>query len=125
LAACGGGGGGGTSGSSTDAAKGFMDAFAALDATKMKTFLCTAQAAAADGLSAGFSQAGVETKLDASGLTYTTSESGDSATVTIAGNMKVTAAGVSQDIPVSNMFPDGKLQMTKEGGAWKVCPAAP
>ncbi|MBC8170126.1 MAG: hypothetical protein H7X77_00570 [Anaerolineae bacterium] len=124
LAACG-GGGSSTSGTPADAAKGFMDAFAALDVEKMKSFLCTAQAAAADGLATGFGEAGTEAKLDASGLTYAVSnETADSATVTISGNIKAEVAGTSTDLPATSMFPDG-LVITKESGAWKVCPALP
>lgn len=123
LAAC--GGGGASSGSPTDAAKGFMDAFAALDAEKMGSFLCAAQADAAEGLSTGFGDAGAEVKLDASGLTYAVSnETADSATVNISGNIKTETAGVSTDLPATSMFPEG-LAMSKENGAWKVCPALP
>lgn len=125
LAACGGGGGGGstTSGTPADAAKGFMEAFASLNADTMKTYLCSAQASSADALSGSFAPEGVEITIDASGLTYTVSnETADSATVTITGNLKVTTAGVAQDLPVDQVFPE--FPMSKENGAWKVCPPA-
>ncbi|HEX2618730.1 MAG TPA: hypothetical protein VHL11_01250 [Phototrophicaceae bacterium] len=108
--------------SSEAAAKGFMDAFAALDADKMKVYLCSAQAAAADGLAVGLSQAGTDVNLDASGLTYTAEESDGTATVTITGKLKIEIAEQSVDTDITALFPDGKLPMIKEDGRWKVCP---
>lgn len=124
VTACGGGGGdgGGGGGTPADAAKGFIDGFAAQNAETMRSFLCSAQSSGADELAAGFSALGSDVKLDAAGVTYTvTNETADSATVKLGGTMKMEAAGVSTDQPVDGMFDEG-LPMTKENGAWKVCP---
>jgi hypothetical protein len=118
LAAC--GGGGGASGSPEDAAKGFMESFAALDAERAAGFLCEAQAEQADQLTEGFE--GTEgITIDVTGLTYTASNVTDTtATVTIGGNMVVSAAGQSQEMPVDTLFPE--FPVVVENGAWKICP---
>lgn len=124
LAACGGGGGGGgtttTGGGPADAAKAFFDAaFAGNDITGM---ICSSNAAAAEGIAQGMqtmkdtlTASGAE--IDTSGLTYTVkSESGDSAEVEVAGNIKLTVAGTSQE----QEYPAATIPLRNENG-WKVC----
>lgn len=118
LAAC---GGGGASGSPTDAAKGFMEAIASLDEEAAKGYLCSAQAEAADEMTGSFDDAEGFT-MDVSGLTYTAGEvSGNNATVTISGNIRMEMAGESNELPADTLFPE--LPMVNEGGSWKVCPS--
>lgn len=125
LTACGGGGGGGggggTTGSPEDGAKAFFEAVFAGTGDVAAT-LCTTNQAMTDAIKQGMetlkttlTAAGGE--IDVSGLTYAkTSESGDTAVVTVAGKMKVSVSGVSQEVD----FPESPVQMKNENG-WKVC----
>lgn len=120
AAACNsGGGGGGTSNTPEAAAKAWFEAALAgnLDAVKAQT--CAAGQESVETAAAAFGSLGATgATVDASGLTYTkSSESGDDATVTIGGTVKVTAAGQEVEQPMESV----PMPLKKEDGAWKVC----
>lgn len=56
--------------------------------------------------------------IDVSGLTYTVAnQSGDSADVKVAGKIKMTVSGASNEVDYTPIT----VQMKNEGGTWKVC----
>jgi hypothetical protein len=113
-------GGGGTSNTPEGATKAFFDAAFAGDAATARAQACASEqeniATYIDAISSSFST--VEASADVSGLTYTkASESGDTATVTVGGNMSVTVAGQTTEVP----FEGAEVPLVRESGAWKVC----
>lgn len=119
AAACNSGGGGGTSNTPEAAAKAWFDAALAGNLDGVKAQTCAAGQDSVETAATAFSSfSSTGATVDASGLTYTkASESGDDATVTVGGTMKVTAAGQSVDQPMENVT----MPLKKESGAWKVC----
>jgi hypothetical protein len=131
LAACvgaapiGGGGNTTTGGGGGDPAAGARSFFEAVftGAGDLDPLLCTANAAAAAQIREGMETlktmlAAGDAEVDVSGLTYTTSnQTADTATVTVAGQIKFSVAGVEQ----TQDFPEAPVQMRNEGGSWKVC----
>ena len=130
LAACGGtapsgGGGNTTTGGGGDPAAGARSFFEAVftGTGEIDPLLCTANAAAAAQIREGMNTmktmlAAGDAAVDISGLTYTTSnQTADTATVTVAGQIKFSIAGTEQ----TQDFPDAPVQMRNEGGTWKVC----
>jgi len=119
AAACNSGGGGTASNTPEAAAKAWFEAALAgnLDGAKAQT--CAAGQNSVETAVTAFSSFGsTGATVDASGLTYTkASESGDDATVTIGGTIKVSAAGQEVDQPMENVT----MPLKKEDGAWKVC----
>jgi len=116
VAACGGGAAPSNPGKPEDGAKAVMDAlFSGKDITPL---LCSAVQSQASSMKDSFSKlAGAGATVDTSGLTYTASDvSGDTAKVTVGGNMKITVSGTSKDVP----FPSVPMPMKNENG-WKVC----
>jgi len=123
LTACGGGGG---AGGASAAAKSFFDAFAQLDAAKMKDLTCEAQKKSIEEamsmMSAGGDLSALKDmiKIDTSGLKYEEkSVSGSNATVVISGKMKLEMLGKADEQEINNQ----ELPMVNEGGQWKVCGA--
>jgi hypothetical protein len=120
VAACDtGGGGGGTSNTPEAAVKAWFDAAFANNVDGVKAQTCAASQNEIEAAAAGFaSLATGGATVDASGLTYTkATESGDNATVTVGGSMKVTAAGQEMDQPMEGIT----VPVVRESGAWKVC----
>lgn len=134
LAACGGtstqpltgatpagGGGGGGADSPEAAVRGFLEAVytGEGDAAAM---MCESNADVAEQTRAGMAAitaafAANNASVDASGLTYETiSEEGDTAQVTVGGNLEVTVAGTAQTIP----FTETTITVRNEDG-WKIC----
>jgi ABC-type glycerol-3-phosphate transport system substrate-binding protein len=103
------------------AAKGFVDA--AFTGGDVTSFVC--QAAGVDQLKEAFEMLAATYKqanatIDTTGLTYAVSDQTDTvANVTVGGNLKVTIAGVAQDIPMTDA--SMVVPVKKEGDAWKVC----
>lgn len=121
----GGGGGGGASGSPEDAARVFFEAAFNGDAEAARSVLCDAQADEADAAVEAFSGVAAaipgEVTLDFSGLTFTASDVTDTtANVTIGGEVKVSASGVEQAVPLGDVPP---FPLIVENGAWKICPS--
>ena len=115
MAACG-GGGGAAAGKPEDAAKAMIDAlFSGKDISPM---VCASAKGQVDQMKTALSSiAGAGATIDTSGLTYTASNvSGDTATVTVAGNMKITVGGNS----TTSAFPSAPMTLKNENG-WKVC----
>ena len=119
VAACGGGGGGGTSNTPEAAAKAWFEAAFAGNLDGVKAQTCAAGQTGVETAATAFSSfSATGATVDASGLTFTkASETGDDATVTVGGNVKVTAAGQSVEQPMENVT----MPLKKESGAWKVC----
>jgi hypothetical protein len=128
MAACGGGGGTtnqstGGGGTPEDATKAFFTALFTEESPNISGMICSAAATAAEGMAEGLEQmkstmASTGATIDISGFTYTKdSESGDDAQVTVAGKMKVSVAGVDQEVD----FPAAPVKLKREGGAWKIC----
>jgi hypothetical protein len=125
VTACGGGAPANTSntggGDPAAGAKAFFDALYA--GNSVDSLICTSAAETAAAIKSGMQQmrdmmTAQGATVDASGLTYTVSnQTADAADVTVAGNLKVTAAGASTDTP----FPATPVKMRNEGGSWKVC----
>jgi hypothetical protein len=113
------GGGGGTSNTPDGAVKAWFDAAFAGNVDTVKANTCSASQATVETSSEQFAAiAGAGATVDTSGLTYTkATESGDNATVSIGGNIKVTVAGVDSEQPMTGMT----VPLVKESGAWKVC----
>ncbi len=121
LAACGGGassGGGAQSGGATpaDVARQFFDAV--YSGGDIAPLVCSAAAESVESMREGLASiAASGAEVDVSGLTFTTqNESGDTAEVLVAGNIKVSVSGVEQEVP----FPETPIPMRNENG-WKVC----
>jgi hypothetical protein len=122
LGACGGGGSGG---GALTAVKTWFEALSQLDLNKVTELTCESQKATVEQ-AFSFLSAGGETDLqamkelfniDVSGLTYEEKGvSGNTATVHIAGELKVSAFGQEQTQPV-----DEDVPVVNEGGTWKVC----
>jgi hypothetical protein len=112
-------GGGGTSNTPEGAVKAWFDAAFANNIDGVKAQTCAASQTEIETAAAGFaSLATGGATVDASGLTYTkATESGDNATVTVGGSMKVTAAGQEVEQPMEGIT----VPVVKESGAWKVC----
>jgi hypothetical protein len=126
LAACGGGAANTTTGSMTDAAKQFIEAVFKGDKVKGAEVICAAQKAAADAMFAAAGNLPAGAELDTSGLTYTVkSESGDTGEVTVGGKLKITAAGVSQEMDMSAMGGALTALPMKNESGWKVCVSVP
>ena len=127
VAACGGGGtqapSGGGGGTPEDATKAFFTALFTEESPDLSSMICSAAAAAAEGMADGLEQmkstlASSGATIDISGFTYTKdSESGDDAQVTVAGKMKVSVSGVDQEVD----FPAAPVKLKREGGTWKIC----
>src|SRR5260221_3706398 len=116
-------GGGAAAGNPADAAKGFLNAV--FTGGDINTYLCTSNAAGAKALSDGMAAiksglAAGGAKIDVSGLTFDAGTvSGDTATVKVGGSMKVSVAGVDNNVPYSGV----SIPVKNEGGTWKVCGA--
>lgn len=128
IAACGdngggngGGGGGSASNTPEGAAKAFWEAAYSGNAEVAKANACAAGQDMIDEAVAGMSAISASgATLDFSGLTYTkASESGDDATVSIGGALKVTVAGQTTEQPLGDSIP--AIPLKREGGVWKVC----
>jgi hypothetical protein len=123
LSACGGGAASNTSGGGDPAAaaKAFFDAL--YGGNPVDSMICSAAGSAAADMQASLEQmrdtlTASGATVDTSGLTFTTSnQSGDTADVTVGGNLKVTVSGVTTDTP----FTGAVMKMRNEGGSWKVC----
>ena len=123
LAACGGAGGGG---SPSATAKSWIEALTKFDFAAVKNLTCESQRAAIDSIQSSLesSTGGVDLsellaqmKFDLSGLTFAESNvSGNAATVTVSGKMKVTVFGIDQE----QDFDSQAVEMVNESG-WKVC----
>lgn len=120
LTACGNNGTSNTSsgGDPAAAAKAFYEAL--YGGTAADSMFCNASAAqvkaAMDQSKAALTASGA--KIDVSGLTYTTAnQNGDSADVKVAGKIKMTVAGATNEADYTPIT----IQMKNEGGAWKVC----
>src|SRR5690349_3923180 len=109
MAACG-GGGAPAAGKPEDAAKAMMDAlFSGKDIAPMVCSSAQSQVSAMKTSLGSIASAGAT--IDTSGLTYTASNvSGDTATVTVAGNMKITVNGTSN----TTAFPSAPIKMKNE-----------
>lgn len=116
TAAC--GGGGGTSNTPEGAVKAWFDAAFANNVDGVKAQTCAASQTEIETAAAGFGSFSTGgATVDASGLTYTkATEAGDNATVTVGGNVKVTAAGQEVEQPMEGIT----IPLVKESGAWKV-----
>lgn len=122
LVACGGGASSGGGGKPEDATKAFFEAVFT-GKGNAGDLVCSSAKAQVEQMQKSFDQ--VKTamtasggQLDLSGLTYTkTTESGDNATVEVAGKMKVSVGGQTQE----QEFPKVPVPMKKENNAWKVC----
>jgi hypothetical protein len=120
VAACDtGGGGGGTSNTPEGAAKAWFEAALSGNLDGVKAQTCAAGQESVETAAAAFGSLGASgATVDASGLTYTKdSETGDDATVTVGGTVKVTAAGQEVEQPMEPV----PMPLRKESGAWKVC----
>jgi hypothetical protein len=130
LAACGGAapaGGGTTAGAGPEAvAKTFIEASFTANLEAARSVACAALTATlTDETAASMQEMMSEANPDFSALTYTVSDQTDtSATVTVGGTLKMTVAGVTQDMNFADMGPAAILPIVKEGDAWKVCPAS-
>jgi hypothetical protein len=126
LAACGGAApaSGTTAGASPDAvAKTFIEASFTANLEAARGVVCAAMASIlTDDSAAAMQEMMSEASPDFTGLTYTVSDQTDTtATVSVGGTLKMTVAGVSQDVNFADMGPAATLTMVKEGDAWKVC----
>jgi len=123
LAACGGGAAGGPAG----ATRAWFEAFTQFDFNKMKDLTCESEKSTIEeGLSfLGSADTDVSAlkeliQIDVSGLSYEERNvSGNNASVHVAGKLKMSAFGQSQDQDV-----DEDIPVVNEGGAWKVCAAS-
>lgn len=125
LTACGGGGATGGGISMTDAAKQFLESVYQGNKDKALEVVCAAQKTATEAqISAATLPEG--TSVDLSGLTYeVASESGDTGAVKVSGMLKVTAAGVTDEVDLgASGSPFANIPMKNESG-WKVCIGTP
>jgi hypothetical protein len=123
LAACGGGGGGDT-GAMTDVAKQFMEAALKGEKDKAAGFVCDAYKQAAEGIVTAFSQmASVPgASVEFSGLTYTPGAvAGNVGIVTVGGKLKITVAGTTQEVDLSQAGAGMAALPMKNDGGWKIC----
>jgi PBP1b-binding outer membrane lipoprotein LpoB len=103
-------------------AKTFVEATFSGNIDSAKTVVCAAMAAELTDEAAAAMSAMAEAEMDFSGLTFTASDVTDTtATVTVSGILKMTMAGVTQDMDFSDMGPGAAFPLVKEGGARKVC----
>ena len=119
AAACDTGGGGGTSNTPESAAKAWFEAALSGNLDGVKAQTCAAGQESVETAAAAFSSlSATGATVDTSGLTYTkSSETGDDATVTVGGTIKVTASGQEVEQPMES----APMPLKKESGAWKVC----
>lgn len=120
LAACGGAassGSGGGGASPADVARQFFQV-AFSGEGDIAPLVCSAAADEVEAMREGLTQVAASgAEVDVSGLTFTAqNESGDTAEVVVAGKIKITIAGVEQDVD----FPSQTIPMRNENG-WKVC----
>lgn len=122
LAACGGGassGGGAQSGGASPADV-VRSAYQIMFTGEgdIAPLVCSAFVSEVERMQASFAQmAQTGAEIDISGLTFTTqNESGDTAEVVVAGNIKMTVAGAETETP----FPPTTMITRNENG-WKVC----
>jgi hypothetical protein len=120
LVACNSGGGAAGGGSDpAAAAKAFYDA--AFAGTATIDMICST-APNRDQIKDSFDQMRTQMAqgggtVDTSGVTFTVAnQSGDTATVNVGGNLKVTVSGVTTDVPMEGTT----IPMKNENG-WKVC----
>jgi len=112
MGACGGG-----DGLPDQAAEQWFEALTKGDENALKDLTCTAQRESVTGVTGLLASAGEGTILDLSGLSFkTTEQGGDTATVQVTGQMKITFLG--QEL---NEGIDEAISMVKEDGQWKVC----
>lgn len=131
LVACGGSGdsgGGSASNSPEDAIRSFMEGFAALDVDAMVAAVCDDVAEAGREAMAGLEQSlggqDVEIAIDVSSLTYTVnSQDGNTAEVSISGQMVISAMGQDLPLDAAEMFGGESVTVVNDGGTWKMCEA--
>lgn len=132
AAACGGGGDdddGGDGGlTAADAEARMEEAFEVLwtfDFDALSEYVCEAERGSLTELQTQFEEQGISelfamVELDLSAVEYSAEVDGDTATVTLSGEMGMTMAGETQTQPISDLGFD-ELGMTVEDGNWVIC----